>query len=229
MADHQNGAGVLNDDLLQPLDGVQVQLVGGLVQQDDVRAAEQGLGQQHLDLFAVGDGAHLLIQDGLRQAQPLDQAGGVGFRLPAAHLGVLALQLGGADAVLVGEIFFGVQGVLFLPHLVQPFVAHDHGVQHRIFVKGEVVLAQHRHPHIFGHGHRPGGRLQLPLQNAEEGGFARAVGADDAVAVAGGELQVHVLEQGLLVEGHAQVRNDDHVTFSYRLEIGSILTYIISL
>ena len=50
VADHDDGALEVQQKVLQPVDGVDVQVVGGLVQQQDVRVAEQRLGQQHLHL-----------------------------------------------------------------------------------------------------------------------------------------------------------------------------------
>ena len=40
-----------NQKFLQPGDGVQIQMVGGLVKEQNVRVAEQRLGEQNLDLL----------------------------------------------------------------------------------------------------------------------------------------------------------------------------------
>src|SRR5690606_30259336 len=44
--------------VFQPADGVDVQVVGRLVEQQHFRVGEQRLGQQHAQLPARGDGAH---------------------------------------------------------------------------------------------------------------------------------------------------------------------------
>ena len=50
----------------------------------------------------------------------------------------------------------------------------------------------------------------LAGQDAEKGGFARAVGPHEAILVAGIELQRDILEEDLLPEGLAKVGNRDH-------------------
>ena len=144
------------------------------------------------------------------EAQALDQAAHVALGLPAAHLGKLRLQLAGPDAVGVGEVLLLVQGVLLLHDVVEVLVAQDDGVQHRVGVVLEVVLLEDAHPVLLGDHHLAGGWLQVPGEDAQKGGLAGAVGADDAVAVAGDEFQVHVLEQGLPGEVQGDVVDCDH-------------------
>ena len=55
MADDDQRPGKIHQEILQPGDGPVVQVVGGLVQQQDVRISEQGLGKQQYSLTtAVG-------------------------------------------------------------------------------------------------------------------------------------------------------------------------------
>ncbi len=143
----------------------------------------------------------------------LDEAAGVGLCLPAAHLGVLGLQLAGPDAVLVGEIGLFVEGILLPLHLIEPGIAQDDGVQNGILVVLEMILLQNAHALVVRDDDLAGGGLQFPGEDAQEGGLAGAVCADDAVAVAGGELQVHVLEEGLAAEVEAQIVDNDHGGF----------------
>ena len=72
------------------------------------------------------------------------------------------------------------------------------------------VLPQPAQPLAGVEYHRAGGLLDLAGEDLEKGGLARAVGADEAVAVAGGEAQRDVLEQHLAAEGHAQLAGGDH-------------------
>ena len=90
-----------NEKLLQPVDRFQIQVVGRLVQQQDVGVAEQGLGQQHPDLFAPFQLLHLLLAQLFGDAQAVEQHRRLGLRLVAVHLGELRLQFAGADAVLL--------------------------------------------------------------------------------------------------------------------------------
>ena len=131
---------IVHQKLLQPGDGGKVEVVGRLVQQDDLRLAKQRLRQQDLDLVLVRQGTHLLIQQVLIKAQTFEQLADLGFNLPAAKLGKLRFQRGGKLAVLVGEIFLIIEGVLLLHDLIQARVSLDDGVQHRKAVVGKVVL-----------------------------------------------------------------------------------------
>ena len=231
MAHHKDQALAVHQEVLKPLDSLNVQMVGRLVQQDDVRLAEQCLGQQHLHLFLGGQAGHFAVQNIVGEAKALNEPGHVGFGLPAAHFGKFSLQLAGLHAVLVGEVLFFIEGVLLLHHIVKPLVAHHHRIQHGVGVILEVVLLQNGHPLFLGNNDLAGGGLQIPGEDAEEGGLAGAVGADDAVAVAGNELQLHVLEQGLAAEVHAYIVDCDHVgilssrspRFSRRLLLLSVI------
>ena len=144
-------------------------------------------------------------------AQPLQDAGRVGFGLPAAQLGELLLQQAGLDPVLLRHLLFGVERVFLLADLVQTLVAHDDRIHHVVGVVGVLILLQDGHAGVGQDGYLAGGGLQLPGEDLQKGGLARAVGADDAVAVALDELKVHMGKEGLSAVLEAQVGNSDHV------------------
>ena len=54
---------------LQPLNMLHIQEVGRLVQNEDIRALEQQLGQQYLGTLAAGKGINRLVQANIPQAQ----------------------------------------------------------------------------------------------------------------------------------------------------------------
>ena len=197
MAHHQHRAVVVHEEVLQPDHAGQVQVVGGLVQQDDVRLAEQGLGQQHLDLLPGVHGGHHGLMKLHGDAEALQQLRRVALRLPAAQLGVLLLQLRRPQPVLVVEVRLFVDGVLLLADVVERHVAHDDGLQNGVLVVHGLVLLQHAHTGLGVDVDRALGGFDLPGDDFQKRGFARAVGADDAVAVAAGELQVRLGEQDL--------------------------------
>jgi hypothetical protein len=74
-------------------------------------------------------------------------------------------------------------------------MAHHHHVEHPHVLEGELVLLQVGHALAGIERNIAGGGLQHPGQDFHEGGLARAVGADQAVAVAFAELDRDVLEQ----------------------------------
>ena len=213
MGYHDHRVLKIDQELLQPGDGVQIQMVGRLVEQQDVRVAKQSLGQQHLHLLGAGQGIHLGVVELRLDAQAVQQVLGVGLRLPAVHGGELTLQLGGLHAVLLGEVLLHVDGFLLLHDLVQPGVAHNHRVQNRVLVVFKVVLLKKGETLSRRDGDLAAGRLQLTGQNSQKCGLAGAVGSDQAVAVALGELDVHILKQCLFPHPEGYVVCTNHNTY----------------
>jgi hypothetical protein len=101
-------------------------------------------------------------------AQAVEKLVGLSLGIPAVHLGEFAFQLGGALAVGIGEIGFGVQGLFLFHDIVQLAVAHDDRVHHAVFIVLVVVLLQHAHTVVRPHGHRAGGGFQRTGQNAQK-------------------------------------------------------------
>ena len=191
MAHDKHRALIIHEEVLEPDDACKVEVVGRLVEQDNIRVAEERLREQHLDLEARVYLAHeALVQRGVN-AQPLKDAPGVALGLPAAELGELLLKLRGAYAVLIGEIRLIVYRVLLLAAVVEPLVAHDDGVEHGVVVVQALVLLEHRHALLCVERDAAARRFELTGEYLYKGRLTRAVRADDAVAVAGGELQVY--------------------------------------
>ena len=206
MRNDDDGALVVREEILQPCDGLDIQMVGRLVEQHDVRMTEQRLCEQHLDLLRVGEGCHGGVHDLVRvQTQTLKQLCRIGLDVPTVHLGKIRLQLGGADAVLVRKRVLGIQCVLLLHDLIQARIALNDGVQYGEVVECKVVLTQDGHTQVGVHDDLAAGRLQIAGQHTQQGGLARAVCADDAVAVALGKFQIDILEQRRAVKVDAQI------------------------
>ena len=143
-------------------------------------------------------------------AQALEDPGGVGLGLIATQLGILGLELGGLDAVLIGEVLLLIEGVHLLADVVEMEVAHENRFHDGIGVILVLVLLQHGHADVGQDGHLTGGGVQLPGENLQKGGFPRPVGSYNAIAVALHKLKVHMgKERGSgIVEG--KVSNGDH-------------------
>ena len=143
MGYHDNSIFKVNQELLQPGDCIQIQVVGRLVQQKDVRVAKQCLCKQNLYLHASVQVLHHAVMIFGINAQTVQQHGGVGFRFPAVHLRELGFQLAGTDAVLVGEVFLCVDGILFLHNVVETLISQNNGVHYHPVVIFEMVLLQY--------------------------------------------------------------------------------------
>ena len=194
MGNHDHRIFKIDQKFLQPCDGVQVQMVGRLVQQQDIRVAEQCLRQQHLDFLRTGQVPHGFVMKLRIDPQAVQQGGSVGFRLPAVHGSKFPFQLAGLDPILIGEILFRIDGVFFLHDLIKAGISHNDRVQNGIFVVLGLVLLQEGETFSRSNGDLPVGRLELPGQDLQKGRLSRAVGADDAVAVSFGEFDVHIFK-----------------------------------
>ena len=195
-------AGEVQQEILQPVDGLNIQVIGGLVQHNDLRVAEQCLCQQHLHFQTGVGGAHVVVVHFGGDTQTLQHTGGIGFGFPSTHLRKLHFQLRGADAVFVGEVLLLVDGILFLHNIIKMAVAHDDSIHDGILIVGVLVLLQHGDTLPFRNGDGTGGGIQFAGEQPQESGLACAVGTDNAIAVTGEELQVNVLEQPLAAELH---------------------------
>src|SRR5690606_14166101 len=69
----------LVENVLEPADGIDVQVVGWFVQQHDIGTGKQGLCQQHTQFPARGNGAHRPIVLFQRDAQAQQQLTGTGL------------------------------------------------------------------------------------------------------------------------------------------------------
>ena len=99
VADDENGAVVVGDKAAQPLDALEVQVVGGLVQQQQVGVAQEELCQRNTHLPAAGELGARAFKVGDFEAQAGQDFAGVALELVAAQVLKAVLDL----AVLVKE------------------------------------------------------------------------------------------------------------------------------
>ena len=142
MRDHHQRSLVLQEKVFQPVDGVEVQRVGRLVEQQRSRLSEQRLGEQHADLVSAGDFAHDLVVVLLEDAEAIEQRGGLRLGGVAVLFRDHAFQLAEPRAVFVGKIRLGEQAILFLHRLPEDGIAHQHGVDDAFFLERVLVLLE---------------------------------------------------------------------------------------
>ena len=209
MGNHDHGTHKVIEEVLQPVDGAYIQMVGRLVQQNDLRMAEQCLRQQHLDLVVRLERGHLAVQQIIAQTQTLQQLCRFGFSVPAAQLGKFAFQFGGLFTVRFGEVLLHIEGILFLHNVIQALVAHDDGIQYCVLIILEMVLLHHRHPGVGRDLHRTAGGFQFSREDLQKSGLACTVGSDDAVAVTRNKFEIDMAEQLIGAKAEAQIGNSN--------------------
>ena len=190
---------------LEPDHGVQVQVVGGLVQQQQVGAAHQGTGQVQAHAPAPGVAVHRPSLLAGRKAQAVQQPGGAALGAVAVDGLQAPVQLGLAQTV-VGR-FGGGQLCLHAAQL--PVAVHDE-------IDGGVLAARR----LLGHvGDLPTGgkdavprvRVQLPPDECEQAGFAASVRTHHAHLLPGIDGRVRAFQEQVGAAAQAQVAKLEHI------------------
>ena len=211
---------VLLQVLLQPVDGLGVQVVGGLVEQQDVGLLQQQAAQGHTAPLTTAQVLGQLVAFGAAQGihrtlQAVVQVPGIGGVDDVLQLGLTGKQFVHLLGILVvfGQAELEVDFLEFLErvhHVLHAFLHHFLDRLGRVELR---ILGQVAHS-VSGSEHH----LALVLRfqtgdNLHQRGFTRAVEADDADFGAIVEREVDVLEDLLLVllDGlaHAHHREDD--------------------
>ena len=205
VADDDHRGVVVVQRPLEPADRVDVEVVGGLVEQQHVGLGEQGLGEQHAQLQPRRHLAHRQVVAPLLDAGVDQDRAGACLGGVAAVLRELALEFGGLHVVGVGRFRVGVDPVALLHRVPHLRVALHHHVQHALVLVGELVLVELAHPHTGLEHDLARAGLEFAAQDLHQRGLAAAVRADQAVAVAVGELDGDVLEERLGFELDGEV------------------------
>ena len=207
--DHQRRPLEVLQELLEPADRHDVEVVGRLVEQQHVGLRGQHLREQHAELEAAGErGEGLLVGLG-RDAEPLEDLAGARLQRVAVVLDDDVLELGVAVAV---EVLLGPgEDALLLGHgLPERRVAHHHDVDDADVLVLEVVLPEDSDPRALRDRDLAVARALLAAEDLEQRRLAAAVRAHDAVALARIELERDSLEEGLVPEVLGEVRHRDH-------------------
>ena len=210
MRDHDDGVVEVDEELLEPADGVEIEMVRRLIEKQDVGVPEQRSCKEDLDLQRTGQIRHLLIVIGVLDTETVEERLRIGLRLVTAHVGVLGLELGCPDAVLIGEVRLCVEGILFLSDLIEVGVALNDRVEDGLVVVFFLILFEETQSLSRGDGNRAARGLELARENLQERGLAGAVGTDDSVAVTLREFDVDVFKQSLFPDAIGYVIGCDH-------------------
>ena len=121
----------------------------------------------------------------------------------AAELGIFVLELGCAHVGVFARVGIGVNCIALLRGLPHFGVSHQDDIDYAHIFVGKLVLPQLAHALTLVDDDISSARLEIAAEDFHERGFAAAVGADKAVAVALTELDRDVFEQGLADELHS--------------------------
>ena len=197
--DQQQRAGVLEQPLLQPQHRVQVEVVGGLVEQQQVGRAHQGAREVEAHAPAAGERRHgALVRLG-RKAQAVQQAAGAGLGVVAVHLGEL-LVAGGDRVVVLARHGVGLGPYDHCQRGVAAEHELDRGIgQRRRFLRdaGDAHAAGQVEVALVG--------FHLAEDRGEQARLAATVAAHHAHAPAGVQGQVDVGQQQALAPAQGEI------------------------
>jgi len=202
--DQQQRAGIFQQPLLEPQHRVEVEVVGGLVEQQQVRRRHQRARQVQAHPPAAGERGHRVVVGIGREPQSVQQLAGARGAVVAADFLEPVVGFGHRFPVFVGEgIGLGLQ------RRVHHRVAAEHEVDRRIGQRRH-LLGDARHAH-------PGRQVEvaqvgfhLAAYGGEQGRLARAVAADHAHAPAGMQGEVDVGQQQALAAPEREILEGDH-------------------
>ena len=198
MGDRDDGAGVVLQVLLQPLHALRVQVVGGLVEQQQVGLGQQQPAQRHPSAFAAGQAGDVGIRR--RAAQRVHGLLDLAVQVPGIPVVELLLQLAHLLEQLVGVVGRHLLGDLVVLG-EQPL-----GLGHAVLDVAEDglglvqlgLLGEQAHGEAGQQARVAVGRLLHARHHPEQGRLAGAVRADDADLGAGQEGQRDVIEDDLV-------------------------------
>ncbi len=186
VGNQQQGAGVTLEPVFKPQNGVEVQVVGRFVEQQQVRGAHQCLRQVQAHTPATGETADLTLHLFVGEAQPGQQLASAcvgGITVGAVEL---RMQTGLSGTVLRG---FGLgQRALYL---AQALVAIEHVIHGQAFERVD-LLAHVRDTPVGGQQAVAGVRRQFSTQQGKQAGFTGAIGTDQTGFMAGVQSQLGV-------------------------------------
>ena len=191
-----DGAAVGGQKVLQPGDGVDIQVIGGLVEHEDIGPRHQRLGQQGAPLQSGGQGRELGFG---RQLHPGDDQVDLAVDLPAVfgvQLLPQAVQAGqqpGIVPALIGQQGAGVMVIGQKPALGRQPGRDD--VDDRAGDAGGDLLVQAGGGDALAAGDRAAVRGDLAVDQLHQRGLAAAVAPQQADPFVALDIQVDMVEQ----------------------------------
>ena len=141
--DDDERAVVAPEEFFEPVDGIEVQMVRRLVEEERFGVAEERLSQQHAHFLSALQLAHLPLVQRIRDVEPLQQHRGIAVGGVAVLFADDAFEFAEAHAVFIRHLGFLVQRVTLGHRAPETAVAHDHGVEDAVAVERVLILAKH--------------------------------------------------------------------------------------
>ncbi len=199
VGDEDNSAAKIFEELFQPVDGIDVQVVGRLVQQQQIRIAGQRASQCYFAQPTAGEAVegHVGIQT--EQGQHLVDAS---LELPAVLVVELLLQLAHLANVGIGGIVCQLHGdmVILLEQLPYPGQPFGGVVKHGELARGGGILLEAGHFQVLLQHQTAVIERQFAGDHLHQGGLARPVAPHQTEALAPLDGELGLVEQRKITE-----------------------------
>ncbi len=200
VGDDDRAPGIRGEELLEPADRDDVEVVGRLVEEEHVGPPEEHLREQDAQLEPARERLErALVVLGL-DPEPLEDLARARLERPAVVEAQHLLELGRALRVALVR-----EALVVTERSVHDLVALHREVDDRRVVVEEAILPQDAEARAFLHADRALRRRLEPAHDAQQRRLARSVRAHEAVAIARLEVQRHALEQRTRAERLAEV------------------------
>ena len=209
MGHGEHGAGVVVEELLEPQHALGVEVVGGLVKQQQVGRLEQQTAQGHAPALAARQHVHRHVGVGALQGVhglgelrvEVPAVCGVNLVLELAHLGHEGVEV----SVGVGHLVADLVEAVDLSEQVAK--GHTHVLDDGLVVVERRLLLEQAHGVAGGEAGVAVGDLLLAGHDLEQRRLAHAVGAHDANLGAREKAQGHVIEDDLVAMALARLEH----------------------
>jgi len=203
--DQQQRARILAQPGLEPQDGVQVQVIGRFVEQQQVRTAHQRLRHVQPHAPAARERPHRPRLIGRDEAKTMHELRGAAARVVTTRGGVSRVEIGEPRTVVVALLDLGNSAL----DRTQLGVAVQHEIQRRL-VGGFEFLRHMRDREVAGHLEMSGVGRELAAHQRHQAGLAAAVLAGDADLFAAKQAERRVGKEDARAAPQSDVVELDH-------------------
>src|SRR5206468_11337590 len=109
-----HSAVVTNEKVLQPMNGLEVEIIGGLVEEQRFWISEERLGEENANHLTALQLGHLTLVKFVGDVEALEKDGGVRLSLIPVFITDNALELAKAGAVFVCHLGLGIDDLALL-------------------------------------------------------------------------------------------------------------------
>src|ERR1700688_2974095 len=140
--DHNQHSLILIEKILQPVDGIEIEVVGRFVEQQCLWMPKQRLRQQHTNFLSARKLRHFPLVLRVWNVEALQENGSIALRGVTVFFADDTFKFAELHAIGIGHFWLGINYFAFFQSSPQTLVAHDHGVDDAILIKGKLILAE---------------------------------------------------------------------------------------